>query len=138
MLLTADIVLAHLVGDYWLQSDWMASEKVRDSTAAFVHAFTYTLPFLFVTQSLDALAVVMISHFVIDRWRLAKRLCWLKNFIAPQWINAGGRWLRNYPWSECSITGYHKSKDFGLAVFLLIAADNTIHLLLNAIAIKYL
>ena len=48
---TADQLIAHAVGDYILQSDWMALEKTKRSLAAAVHALTYTLPFLFLTSS---------------------------------------------------------------------------------------
>jgi hypothetical protein len=47
MFITADQILAHMVGDYLLQSHWMATEKTKRSLAAGVHAGTYTLPFLF-------------------------------------------------------------------------------------------
>ena len=37
-LITADQLLAHAVGDYVLQSDWMATEKATKSLAALAHA----------------------------------------------------------------------------------------------------
>ena len=46
---TADQLVAHAVGDYILQSDWMANEKTKRSLAAAVHALTYALPFLLLT-----------------------------------------------------------------------------------------
>ena len=51
--ITADQILAHLVGDYILQSHWMAQNKAKQSVAAAVHAVTYTLPFAFITLSLN-------------------------------------------------------------------------------------
>src|SRR5208282_3523637 len=90
MLVTADQLVCHLVGDYILQSDWMASEKTKKNAAALVHVFTYFLPFLFLTTSWKALAVIIGTHYIIDRWRLARYVCWVKNFLAPPWIRV--RW----------------------------------------------
>ena len=47
---TANQIVAHLVGDYLLQSDWMAREKHRRLDAAVLHVVFYTLPFVFITQ----------------------------------------------------------------------------------------
>lgn len=44
------VLLAHLVGDYLLQSDWMANEKTKRRWPAWAHAITYGLPFLLVTH----------------------------------------------------------------------------------------
>ncbi|MDX3509165.1 DUF3307 domain-containing protein [Streptomyces caniscabiei] len=75
------ILLAHLAGDYLIQSDWMANEKT-------------------------------------------------KHFLAPR-----SYW---HPWSECSATGYHQDRPAWLAVWLMIIADNTIHLVINAAAVTWL
>jgi hypothetical protein len=112
---TADQVVAHLVGDYILQSHWMATEKVRNSLAAAVHAITYTLPFAFITWSLPALALICGTHFVVDRWRLARFLVWAKN---------GAR-------GPVTATGYPADVPPWLAVWLLIIADNILHILIN-------
>jgi len=175
MLITADQLIAHAVGDYILQSDWMANTKTQKSSAALAHVLTYFLPFLFLTTSWKALAVIIGTHFVIDRWRLARYVCWAKNFLAPKWIvpivplaqplsggsiklNAGragvseddsedneqttiakvSKPIRNHPWSECSGTGYYKERPPFLAVWLLIAADNIMHVIINGLALKYL
>jgi hypothetical protein len=124
------VLLAHLVGDYILQSDWMANEKTKRWFPAWAHAVTYGLPFLFVTQSPAALAVIVVTHAVIDHYRLARHVVWVKNFTAPR-----GWW---HPWSECSGTGYHKDRPPWMAVWLMIIADNTIHLLINVAAVRYL
>lgn len=80
------LVLTYILGhfsDYVIQSDWMANEKLKKHTAALVHALVYTLPFLLVTTSWQALVVICVSHFLIDRYRLARYVCWAKNFLAP-------------------------------------------------------
>jgi hypothetical protein len=112
---TADQIVAHLVGDYILQSHWMATEKVRNSLAAAVHAVTYTLPFAFITLDPLALALIAALHFPVDRWRLARFLVWAKN---------GAR-------GPVTATGYTDDVPAWLSVWLLIVADNTLHILIN-------
>ncbi len=41
MMSSADQIAAQLVGDYILQSHWMATEKTKRSAAAALHAITY-------------------------------------------------------------------------------------------------
>lgn len=120
-LFTADQLVAHAVGDYILQSDWMADNKTKQHFAAAVHAITYTLPFLLITQSPAALATICGSHFVVDRWRLARFVVWLKNG----------------PWLPLTATGYQDSKPPFLAIWLLIIADNIVHVVCNALAIHF-
>ncbi|MER6531357.1 hypothetical protein [Streptomyces sp. NPDC001508] len=48
---------APLAGDCLIQSDWMATEKVKRSWPAIVHGITYGLPFLVITRSPLALAI---------------------------------------------------------------------------------
>lgn len=124
------ILLAHLAGDYLLQSDWMAQEKTRRWLPAWAHAIVYGLPFLIITQSPVALATIVITHAIIDHYRLARHVVWVKNFLAPRRY-----W---HPWSECSGTGYHRDRPDWLAVWLMIIADNTLHLMINAAAVSWL
>lgn len=124
------ILLAHLTGDYLLQSDWMALEKTRRWWPAWAHALTYGLPYVAVTRSPAALAVIVVTHAVIDRYRLARHLVWAKNLLAPE--------RYRHPWSECRATGYHNSRPDWLAVWLMIVADNTVHLLINTASVVWL
>jgi len=119
---TADQLVAHAVGDYILQSHWMATHKTKDSPVAALHAVTYTLPFAFITHSLAALAVICGTHFLIDRFRLARFVVWFKNG----------------PWLPQTATGYQDDVPPWLSVWLLIAADNIIHVVCNALAIAWL
>lgn len=156
-LVTADQLLAHAVGDYLLQSDWMASEKTKRSVAAAAHAATYALAFLLLRPSAAALAVIACSHFAIDRWRLARFVVWAKNHLAPRattwteytasFVAPGGKELFDekihvarwwHPWTECSATGYHRDRPPWLSVWLLIIADNALHVLINAAALRWL
>lgn len=124
------ILLAHAVGDYVIQSDWMAQEKTRRWWPAILHGLTYTLPYALLTQSLTALAVIASTHMMIDRFRLARYVCWAKNWLAPR------GWQR--PWSECTATGYPSDRPLWLTTWLLIIVDNTIHVTINTAAILWL
>ena len=134
------LIVAHLVGDYLLQSDWMAVMKRPALKPALAHALAYTVPFVLITQSPLALLLIGGSHFAIDHWGLARYLVWAKNFLAPRWIDVGASSprARNYAWAECEGTGYHKDRPPWLTVWLTIVADNTLHLIANGLAVTYL
>lgn len=122
-------LILHLVGDYVTQSHWMAVNKTKKSGAAIIHAVIYSLPFLILHPSALAFLVILVSHFFIDRFRLARFVVYAKNSMD----------LEQYrPWSECSETGYPKDVPAWLAVWLLIACDNTMHLAINYAALRWL
>jgi hypothetical protein len=125
-MITADQLVAHAIGDYVLQSDWMATEKTKRSLAAAAHVLAYSIPFLFLRPSLAAWLVIVGSHFIIDRWRLARYVVWAKNLpLTP-------------PWRECTATGYPPDRPVWMAVWLLIIADNLMHVVINGLALEYL
>lgn len=140
---TADQLVAHAIGDYLLQSDWMATEKRRASVAAAVHALCYSLPFLFLSPSLAAWAFIVGTHFVIDRWRLARYVVWAKNWIAPRYLEIKNGppslWYRarNLPWQQCEANGFAPGRPEYLTTWLLIVVDNVCHVLCNAAALKW-
>jgi len=56
---------------------------------------------------------------------------WAKNWIAPlSWMKA--------PWGQCIATGYPPERPPFLSVWLLIIADNIIHVVINGLALRYL
>lgn len=124
-------LLLHLLGDYITQSHWMAENKVKDSRAAFIHAGIYTLPFLMLTRSIPALALIFFSHAAIDRFRLARYVIWAKNWMGPGPIHSA-------PWADCQKTGFQPDVPDWLAVWLLIVVDNTLHLTINYVALRWL
>ncbi len=140
-------LILHLIGDYVTQSDWMAQNKVKRSWPALCHVVVYSLPFLFLTQSPVALTMICGTHFLIDRFRLARYVVWLKNvFLSPAlfWViprkvdREIGYPHENLRWLNCSGTGYPSDAPPWLAVWLLIAADNTLHLVINYAALRWL
>lgn len=125
---TADQFFAHLVGDYVLQSTWMATHKTRSLWVALVHALAYGLPFLALGANWRAWAVIVVTHALIDRYRLARFIAWGKNWLGPG----------NAPWADCAATGYPSSVPIWLSTWLMILTDNTLHLLVNALALRFL
>jgi Protein of unknown function (DUF3307) len=117
------IILAHIVGDYFIQSDWMATEKTSKWLPAIVHGITYTVPYLFVTQNPWPLLIICLTHIVIDRYRLARYVCWIKNYLGPR-----RTW---HSWQECKGNGYPADRPVWLTTWLMILTDNTIHLVIN-------
>lgn len=134
---TADQLVAHAVGDYILQSDWMADNKTKSHVAAAVHAVTYTLPFVLITQSAVALAIICGTHFVIDRWRLARFVVWLKNGPFAPTDHIALNYNRQWRLVRITATGYPDSKPPFLAVWLLIIADNILHVICNGLTIYF-
>ena len=158
-------LVCHEVGDYCLQSDWQAAEKTQPGNRGFVstavHVVCYTLPFLIITRNPLALLFIAATHFVIDHWRLARFVCWAKNFISPRQsvitefvpahrqpmpvaeVSSTGTpraphddvMTRTvtwwYPWAECSKTGYPPNKPDWMAVWLMIRADACMHYVCN-------
>lgn len=116
---TADQIVAHLVGDYITQSHWMATCKTKKWFPAAIHAIIYTVPFALLSQNLIALGIIGSTHFLIDRYRLARFVVWAKN-------GATG---------PVTATGYPDDVPPWLSVWLLIIADNTLHILINGVAI---
>ncbi len=127
-------LILHLTGDYLTQSDWMANNKTKAFTPAAVHALVYSLPFLLLGGWL-AFAVILGTHFFIDRYRLARFVVYAKNQLG---MPASEFAKPEYDWSNCSATGYPSERPAWLAVWLLIAADNTLHLAINYAALRWL
>lgn len=121
-------LILHLIGDYVTQTDWMAKNKTSNSIAAGAHAIVYSLPFLMLGPSCQAFTVILVTHFLIDRFRLARFVVYAKNKVTTPSLK----------WADASGTGYHKDDPAWLSVWLLIAADNTLHLTINYLSLTYL
>lgn len=118
-------LICHLFGDYVIQNQWMASNKTKSSLPALVHAVTYSLPFLLLQPSLMGWLVIFSTHFVIDRWRLA--FYWCKWWGVGMYGKLWGQPSPNSP----EIPAF-------LSVWLLIVVDNTAHLTINYLSIRFL
>lgn len=117
------IALAHLVGDYLIQSHWMAIEKTSKWLPAVAHGITYTLAYMLLTLNPWALLIIGGTHIIIDHYRLARHVVFIKNFLGPR---------RTWPtWKDSNKTGYPSTTPDWLATWLMIIGDNTLHLLIN-------
>ncbi len=173
---TVNQLICHAIGDYILQSEWMANQKTKSHIPALCHALFYSIPFLLLRPSWLALFVIISTHFVIDRFRLARFVCWLKNWLCPYWItnrkvvigrrvskevqvanniamidaklpadinhgeivNADFERKYVWTWEQCHDTGYPPNTPKFLSVWLMIITDNLLHIIINALALKYL
>ena len=151
-------LICHLIGDYVIQNHWMANAKTRSCVAAAVHAITYTLPFLMLTRSPLVLAIITGTHFLIDRFRLARywvafwgvgcdgwvpkqlrALACHRAVVAEQTMRANS--FSPAPSDACieAIKAEYQPPEPAppfLAVWLLIIVDNTMHLAINAAALS--
>lgn len=143
-------ILCHLWGDYILQSEWMAINKVKKNetgdilkNATLWHVFFYMLPFVAVFRpSIWAYAAMAVTHYLIDRYRLARFVCYAKNWIQPVSDDipgapeGGSHFTR--PTGSVDAGGFDPKTPPFLAFWLLIIVDNTIHLTINYLALRYL
>lgn len=154
MLLSYALIVAHLIGDYVLQSHTMAIRKTKDLRWALLHAFFYSLPFLPILllyshqRHVDAYLTILLTHALIDRYALARRWC--------VWYGVGfpGFWWDQQPTCtldhgagpfphpadsvpECKAdpdTVFTPPPDY-IGGWLIILVDNTLHLCINGFAI---
>ena len=68
MFIVADQIVLHAIGDYVLQSDWMATEKTKRSIPALAHAVVYTFAVPFAARTL-VFTVAWVSLGVIA-WQI--------------------------------------------------------------------
>ena len=121
-------LLLHLIGDYVTQTDWMARAKVSTTFAALCHALVYSLLFLLLSPSLAAFAMIAVSHFLIDRFRLARYVAFAKNKVTAWHLR----------WADCKATGFPSDVPPGHAFWLMILIDNTMHLSINYASLRWL
>jgi len=112
----------HMVGDYVTQNNWMANNKTSNSLkgyiACFIHALIYSIPFLII-GSISAVFIIFVTHFLIDKYRLAKYLVQIKNWCFTP-------------------SGFPESTPSFIAVWILFIVDNIIHVSINYLSLLYL
>lgn len=127
-------LIAHLVGDYVLQNHWMATAKVKSWGPAVAHAACYGLPFLLLVDSAAAWLVIVGTHAIIDRYRLAR--FWVEWWGVGVWPSGLAKAALRAGVAK-SIEDAPAPPPF-LAVWLLIIVDNTMHLAINYAALRWL
>lgn len=120
------ILIGHLVGDYMLQNNWMAQRKQAGFFPCFVHCSIYTIAVCTLTSfSLQWIATVFLSHFIVDRYSLADK------------------WLKLIKGRSCTMYYEHGHKDVplpdpienyirlraGFTTLVYAVTDNTMHLI---------
>lgn len=114
-------LIAHLVGDYVVQTDYQAVAKTHRNlegvTAAALHAVSYTACFLPLTRNPLRLAVIGVTHGLLDHYRPLPALIHRKNVLL-------------------SPSGWPATKPAEIPFWLHIVIDNTIHLILNELALS--
>lgn len=106
----------------------MAVRKTKSWIWALFHALVYSLPFLLVIKHWEAWAVIFGTHAVIDRYRIAQYVCRFKNLF---WFGPG------FPESETE-TGFAKATPEYVRFWLVVIIDNTLHLIINHLALRFL
>ena len=115
-------VIAHLLGDYVVQSDYLAIAKTHRNRegvrAAAAHAAIYTACHLPLTRNPIRLAVIGITHGLLDHYRPLPKLIHRKNVLL-------------------SPAGWPATKPEETPFWLHIVVDNTLHLLINEVALSW-
>ena len=114
-------LFGHLIGDYLLQSKWMALTKARPGAEGFkactIHVAIYTVAVCALVGTLSPLfaLAVFVPHWIIDRWSLASP--WLKMIR--------GRTF------EDALANTTTSREFDIAFTAIVytVTDNTMHAL---------
>ena len=125
------LLLGHLVGDYLLQTSWMAVNKSKKTLqgwmAAIVHSVIYTLSICTLMWNFNPLwiLIVFISHVFIDHYSTATwYLKHIKGMEKPRdYPNIVG--IYN-PYTQPPTTPTYTS----LYWIIYVVVDNTMHLLL--------
>lgn len=148
------IILGHLVGDYVLQTDWMATNKIKNSfigwLAHFVHTATYVASVTAVTLVIfdSKIFVTPMAQFLLFNSHF-----WFDKFSLGDWwmrVIKRGRGLKAIvldvpPFAVLSDgTKVKLANDemyatkLGFAISVYIVVDNSIHLVLMFLIARYL
>lgn len=108
------LLVAHCVGDYLLQNDWMATNKKRCSFVCAFHSATYLIPFVALAYRLQTwqLVLILVQHFAQDR----------TGFVL---------WFMTH-------TGQEKFASPPMAPWSIFVVDNTFHLLWIVIVVNFI
>lgn len=138
-------LIIHGIGDYFLQTDWQAQNKKKPGWFGFwaclKHCITYSLPFLFI-GSWQAVSVIFITHFIIDRTNIVAYALAIKNNVKKNIKGEGElKEMANYYDREVydiSNFGFGLERPFAITIWLYIICDNLLHIICNYLALHYL
>jgi len=71
-------IYAHIIGDFLLQTDWMAKGKKESWWIAGIHTFFYMIPFILVHPSIQQAILIAAQHMIQDhsnfvKWLMVKK-----------------------------------------------------------------
>lgn len=98
-------LIAHLVGDYVLQSHTMAIKKTSSWKWALIHAAFYGIPFLFLVTNPLQWLIIVLTHALIDRHRIADKWCRFYGVGHP------GLWWTDADWEAHHLSAARKLHD---------------------------
>jgi len=116
-------LLLHLLGDYFLQNDWMATNKrkwtLEGWVACVIHCLLYAIPFGIYYNPTVCLLVYS-THILVDKFCLAKYFTM----------------LINWNWEDENF-GFNEMIPAYLTTWLHIIMDNSLHIACNYFIILY-
>ena len=125
-------LLLHLFGDYFLQNDWLATNKGTFSRLGWftctLHCLLYSIPFGIYYHSLHIFLLILLSHFLVDKFSLAR---YITKFINWNWERDYG--VDNYSHD----LGFDETRPPYITVWIHIIRDNSIHIFGNWLIINY-
>lgn len=138
-------LILHGIGDYFIQTDKWALNKKKAGLygfwCCFIHCLTYSLPFLFIA-SWQAVTVIFITHFIIDRTQIIAYLIAIKNNVRKDEVNPdaliGMRYFYTRKVYDISNFGMGNERPVFITIWIYIICDNLAHIICNYLAIKYL
>lgn len=111
-----DLILAHLVGDYLLQNDFIAQNKKSNKSVCVLHVVLYILPFIAILSTYGSLTSSLYSL-----------TCSLLFFL----LVATQHFLQDYYFWTHKFMAISKQSQFAkppFAPWSIIVVDNTLHL----------
>jgi len=133
-------LILHLIGDYWLQTEYQMLNKKKSSWVCLRHVVTYSLPF-FLIGSWQAVLVIAVTHFIIDRIPgIVEVMIYTKNMfghLVKYAATNGATDTTPYCLHETTF-GSGPDRPPHISFFVYVVCDNTLHLVCNYLALKYL
>lgn len=97
-------VLAHFIGDFLLQNDFLAVNKKKSNWICSLHVILYTIPFCFTEASELQLILIFVQHWIQDRTTFVSFYCRtfgiFQTEIKHNALVANNKFERVLPWGH--------------------------------------
>lgn len=132
------LLFSHIIGDFFLQNDWMALNKKKHWLPCLIHCHIYTMVvYAFVglllpnelLPNLIAILTIFFSHLAIDKTSIIEK--WFKLIKGRSWTRMTGLYPNRDP----------KIQDTARIVYTAIVqtvADQTLHLMIMYFVLYFL